>query len=707
MKSLTRNLKNGNVEIIEIPSPLLNKGNILVQNYYSAVSVGTESKSLIEDRSNIVDRLKSKKNEIRKVIDKVKTDGISEAYRVVTEKLNKPAAMGYSCVGKIISVANDIRNFKIGDIVACGGLSANHSEVVSVPANLCVKVPDTIDVKLAAYTTIASIAIQGIRQAEISFGCNTVVIGLGILGQLTMLILEAAGINGIGIDIDDSQVNFTKSLGFSNVFNRNLDNIEEVISNLTSGFGTDSVIITAATASHDPVNFAGKIARKKANIVIVGDVPTGFDRQNYFSKELNLKMSSSYGPGRYDSNYETKGLDYPIGYVRWTENRNMESFVDLLIRKKIDVDKLTTHIYDFDDAPKAYDMILNKKEHFSGVLIKYVAREIRKEIIIKKRKIQSGLPSLGFIGAGSFAQNVLMPKLKKNNFVGIVNAGGHSSKFLSENYGFEYCTDDVDKLINDKNINTIFITSRHNLHCEYVIKAINAGKNVFVEKPLVITEPELEEVKKLYMSLNDPPLLMVGFNRRFSPLVQKIKKYINNNAIPVSINININAGMIAADNWVNDPEIGGGRIIGEVCHFIDLASFLTNSNVEKLSAFSMENKSSKDTVIINLFYNNGSVVNISYFTNGNKNFPKERIEIFSEGLIFQINDFKILNIIGKTKKSFSYKKSEKGHTEELNKFLEAIKLGNDCPISPISIFETTLISFKILESISTGEIIKL
>lgn len=708
MKNITKNLKDGQIEVAEIPCPILNNGQVLVQNYYSVISAGTEGKSLSDARLGYIAKAKARQKEVKLVINKVKSEGLLSTIKVVKNKLESPSRMGYACVGRVLEVSPDVNDFKTGDIVACGGAGANHAEIVAVPVNLCVKVPENVEPKDAVYTTLASIAVQGIRQADLSLGSNAVVIGLGIIGQLTMLMLEAAGVKSIGVDIDNKQVEFARSLGLERVYQRDTGNMAEIIKELTGGYGCDAVIITAGTSSLDPVNFAGKIARKKGNVVIVGAVPTGFDRADYYQKELTLKMSTSYGPGRYDLNYEEKGIDYPVGYVRWTENRNMGSFIDLLAQKKLNVEKLTTHVYSLDEAPKAYDMILGKQEHFSGVLIKYDEKPDRQgKIVFKNLEAKSGRPAIGFIGAGSFAQNVLLPRLKGADLVGIVTSNGNNSRYVAKKYGFNYCADSVDDLVNDEKINTVFIVTRHNLHAEYVIKALKVGKNVFVEKPLAMTKEELEEIREICSADGPGPMLFVGFNRRFSPAVQKIKSVIDD-SIPKSINIRINAGILPAGHWVNDPEIGGGRIVGEGCHFVDLAMYLAGGKIEKINAFAMEDAAHmNNTVSANLKFDNGSVASITYFSNGNPGLPKERIEVFSGGTVAVVDDFKVLHIYGKSTSTVKYKGQDKGHAEELKRFVDAIKNGGPSPIPFGELYQSTLATFYINESISSGSLFTL
>ncbi len=700
MHQLTQQLKSGKMEILEVPFPALNKGYILVRNHYSVISAGTEGKTVTDARKGYMAKAKSRKKEVKQVIEMIKTNGLLPTYKVVMNKLEAPSPLGYSTAGEVIAVGDGVTNFKVGDFVACGGDGAYHAEVVSVPVNLAVKVSENVDLRQAAFSTLAAIAIQGIRQADLKLGENCLIIGMGIIGQLTYKILETAGIFPIGIDISEQTVNQARNSGIEKVYNRYQEGLEDIILAHATGNGVDAIIITAGTSSLDPVEFAGKVARKKAKVVIVGAVPTGFSRENYYKKELELKMSMSYGPGRGDINYEEKGIDYPIGYVRWTEKRNMQSFVDLLSSKRLDISKLISHTFKLEESSQAYDMILSRKEPFSGILIEYdVDKKLERKISLNKNKIQSEFPNVGFIGAGSFAQGLLLPNMKGLcNLVGVATARGNTARYVGEKYSFSYLADNGEQIINDKNINTVFIATRHNLHSEFVIKAIKKNKHIFVEKPLAMNEEELKEIKKFYDN-SERKHLMVGFNRRFSPAVKILKQYLSDEQ-PKSILIRINSGILPINHWVNDTEIGGGRIIGEACHFIDLAMFLSGSPIISVSAESMQDPNNlNNTVVVNLKMENGSVASINYFSNGNKSLHKEFIEVFIGGTVAQIDDFKTLTIFGSKKKKYKFKGQDKGHAEELKQFLNSIKEGRNCPIPFEESYLSTLATFKVIESI--------
>ena len=712
MNQLTQQLKLGKMEVMEVPFPALNCGEILVRNHYSVISSGTEGKTVSDARKGYIAKAKSRQKEVKQVIEMIKTNGLFSTYKLVMNKLEAPSPLGYSTAGEVIAIGENVSSYKVGDYVACGGNSASHADVVAVPQKLIVKVPESVSLNQAAFTTLGSIAIQGIRQADLRLGENCLIIGMGLIGQLTYKILESSGMRPLGVDISDSQVQFCRKHKMENVYLRRQSGIEELISEFTRGYGADTIIITAGTASLDPVEFAGEMARKKGKVVIVGAVPTGFSRENYYKKELDLRMSSSYGPGRNDSDYENKGRDYPIGYVRWTENRNMQSFVDLLESGSLDISSLITHTFSLQKAAEAYDVILENKETYSGILIEYdTEKELRKKIDLGKVEAQPGDVNTAFIGAGSFAQNMLLPVLKgKCNFVGVVTGRGTTARHVADKFGFSYCTESANDIYSDDHVNTLFITTRHNMHAEQVIDGIKNGKHVFVEKPLAMNESELEKIRTVYneaAASGKGKHLMVGFNRRFSPAVKKLMEIFPAKQ-KKSIQIRVNAGAVPKGHWINDPEIGGGRIIGEVCHFIDLAMYLGGGNIISVSAETMDiPENVQNTVSIQLKMDNGSIASINYYSNGNKQVPKESIELFCGGSIAVIDDFKTLMVYGKDKKKYKFKGQDKGHAAEIDAFLNSIKKGGECPVSFNESYMSTLATCKVIESIAQNRKIML
>jgi predicted dehydrogenase/threonine dehydrogenase-like Zn-dependent dehydrogenase len=701
MKQLTQQLKSGKMEILEVPFPALNPGHILVRNHFSVISAGTEGKTVTDARKGYIAKARTRQKEVKQVVEMIKAKGFLPTYKLVMNKLEAPSALGYSCAGEIIAVGQGVTRFKVGDYVACG--AAPHADVVSVPVNLAVPVPKHVDLRQASFATIAAIAIQGIRQADIQMGSNCLIIGMGLIGQLTYLILEASGMHPMGMDVSEQQLELCRAAGITRVYTRSQEGIEDIVRQFSSGHGTDAVIITAGTSSLDPVEFAGTVARPKAKVVVVGAVPTGFSRANYYKKELDLRMSCSYGPGRYDPGYEEKGIDYPIGYVRWTENRNMQSFVDLLASNRLNFEKLITHTFPLENAPDAYDLILSRKEPFAGMLIQYDDQiKLKSTIRLKDVSFSPEEVNVGFIGAGSFAQGTLLPNMKgRCNFVGVSTGRGNTSRYVADKHGFNYCAESADDLFTDAGINTLFVVTRHNLHAENVLKAIEHGKHVFVEKPLAMNEIELNKIRSAFeekVSQDSQKHLMVGFNRRFAPPVVEVKKMFLPEQ-PKSIMIRVNAGVMPADHWVNDPEIGGGRIVGEACHFIDLAMHLAGSPIVSVSAEALNDPDNlNNTVAINLKMQNGSTASVNYFSNGNKQVSKEYIEIFCAGKVAVINDFKELILYGDKIKKTKYKQ-DKGHGACVQTFLKAIKEGKPCPVPFEESWLSMLVTFKVNQSI--------
>lgn len=712
MKQLTQNLKHGTMLVMDVPQPAIAPGRILIRTWCSVISGGTEGKTVSDARKSYFEKAKSRQKEVRQVLDLAKSNGILETYKLVMNKLEAYSALGYAAIGRIIEVPEDISGYRVGDLVACGGADAAHAEVLSVGTNLCAKVHEGTEPRHAALATIASIALQGVRQAEVRLGESVTVIGLGLIGQLTMQLLAAQGCTPIGLDIDARQVELAIKCGFEHAFVSSTEGIVPAIRDLTRGIGVDAVIITAGSSLLGPVNLAGELCRQKGKVVIVGAVPTGFERKNYYRKELDLRMSSSYGPGRYDPRYEEQGIDYPIGYVRWTEQRNMQAYLDLLAAGKLNVDPLITHVFPIERAKEAYDMILAKKEHFCAVLLEYDQdREIegavyRRELGIRNYELGIGGVKAAFIGAGSFAQNMILPNLKGLvDFVGISTRHGNTSRYVMDKYDFAYATDDVGKILSDDAVNTVFVMTRHDTHAEYVIVALNSGKDIFVEKPLALHPDELELVREAYIA--GKSRLMLGFNRRFAPQIQDLKKLFSDSQ-KKSISYRINAGILPADHWVHDPNVGGGRIIGEGCHFIDLCAFIAGAPISSVAAHETESGAGlRDTVSISLAFANGSCATVSYFSNGSKQLQKEYLEVFCNGVAVVIDDFKLMTVYGEKVRKSKLKKQDKGHAAELKAFVQAIKDGKPAPIPFEEIYNSSKATFAVLESIRDRKMVHL
>ena len=706
MQQLTQKLGSGDMIIQDVPYPQLGKGMVIVKNHYSIISAGTEGSTVVAARKSLIGKAKERPQQVKQVIDTLKKQGPVQTYRAVMKKLDAYSPLGYSCAGEVVEVGEGVTEFEIGDKVACAGAGyANHAEIVSVPVNLCVKLENDANLKDAAYNTLGAISMQGVRQADLRLGESCVVIGLGLLGQLAALILKASGVTVIGIDVAEDAVkqaieNDVVDLGFT----RNAAGLEEQIQNITKGHGTDAVIIAAATSSLDPINFAGAIARKKGKVIVLGAVPTGFDRDPYwYRKELELKMACSYGPGRYDLNYEEKGIDYPLPYVRWTEKRNMEAFQSLIATGRIDIGYLTTHEFEFDNAKDAFDLVVSKSEPFTGIALKYDAfKDISKAKIATFDTTKLGKVNISFIGAGSYAQGNLLPNIPETSDVGrvgVLTNTGTTSKRVAEKFKFQFCaTEEADVL--DEKTNTVFVATRHDSHGSYVLKSLQAHKNVFVEKPLCLLESELDQIIKAQAT--SKKAIMVGFNRRFSPLTKKLKKAVGNN--PMTMIYRINAGAIPKETWIQDAEIGGGRILGEACHFIDYLTYLNGSLPTKITASALPDANQlNDTLNILIQFENGSSGVVGYYANGSKSMTKEYVEVFSSGQSAILNDFKELKIYGKGKlKKEKLLNQNKGQKEMVKAFVSGLLEDGKAPISFEEIVSVTKASFKVLESLKRG-----
>ena len=706
MQQLTQKLGSGDMVIQEVPYPQLGKGMVIVKNHYSIISAGTEGSTVVAARKSLIGKAKERPQQVKQVLDTLKKQGPIQTYRAVMKKLDAYSPLGYSCSGEVIEVGEGVTEFELGDKVACAGVGyANHAEIISVPVNLCVKLEKGAKLKDAAYNTLGAISMQGVRQADMRLGESCVVIGLGLLGQLAALILKASGVTVIGIDVSEAAVkkaieNNVVDLGLT----RDTPGLEEQIQNATNGYGADAVIIAAATNSLDPINFAGAIARKKGKVVVLGAVPTGFERDPFwYRKELELKMACSYGPGRYDLNYEEKGIDYPLAYVRWTEKRNMEAFQNLIVTGKINIDYLTTHEFDFDNAKAAFDLVVSKAEPFTGIALKYdIKKTVSKSKISTSETVQLGKINISFIGAGSYAQGNLLPNIPETSDVarvGVLTNTGTTSKRVAEKFKFQFCATEESDVLDDKT-NTVFVATRHDSHGPYVLKCLEANKNVFVEKPLCLLESELESIIELQSKKKKA--VMVGFNRRFSPLTDKLKMAVGNN--PMTMFYRINAGSIPADNWIQDLEIGGGRVLGEVCHFIDYLTYLNGSLPTKVSATALPDANQlNDTLNILIQFGNGSSGVVAYYANGSKSMTKEYVEVFSAGMSATLNDFKELKIFGKgNPKKEKFFNQNKGQKEMVSAFVNGLLNEGKAPISFEEIVAVTKASFKVIESVKRG-----
>jgi len=706
MKQIIQDLKKGNTLLEEVPTPLVRKGQVLIQTHRSLVSLGTE-KMLVEfGKGNLISKARQQPEKVKQVLDKIKTEGLLPTIEAVFNKLDEPLPLGYCNAGEVIGIGEGVTDFSIGDRVASNGV---HAEIVSVPKNLVAKIPDNVSYEEASFTVIGSIGLQGIRLANPTIGETVVVVGLGLIGLITAELLIANGCNVIGFDFDDEKVKLASNKGV-NAFNASTTDVVKIVESLTNGIGSDAVIIAASTKSNEVISQAAQMSRKKGRIVLVGVIGLDIQRADFFKKELSFQVSCSYGPGRYDEDYEQSGMDYPIGYVRWTEKRNFETILNAISKKQINVQDLITERVSLNNYLQIYG---DMGRGSIASILEYPLQSInRSEIVaVKHFAIRPSSGIIGIIGAGNFTKMTVMPALKSAgaHYKYISSAGGLTAKSLANKYGFEFSTTDYKHILNDQEVDLVMITTRHDLHAKMVIETIASGKNVFVEKPLAINGEELDAVLNAYNNQIIPKSISVGFNRRFSPFSKKIKALIGTTTDSLNMIATINAGFIPPDVWVHDMKTGGGRIIGEACHFIDLMVYFTESKVAEvsMSALGKTPTEQTDNAIITLKFQNGSQGVINYFSNGSKSYQKERVEIYSQGRTLILDNFRKLEGFGF--KGFSTMRGalDKGHKCQFIELITKIKSGGESIISFEEIYNTTKASLAAVKSMQVGGWIKL
>ncbi|MCQ3935581.1 MAG: hypothetical protein DPW18_00905 [Chloroflexi bacterium] len=705
MKQLLQNIKNGKTTVEDVPVPTPREGQALVKVAASLVSAGTERMVVEFAEKSYLGKARSRPDLVKQTLDKAKREGILPTVQAVFNRLDQPMALGYSSAGVIVALGKNMQGFRVGQRVACaGGGYAVHAEYNVVPKNLLTPLPKNVNFESAAFTTLGAIALHGFRLAEPQLGENVAVIGLGLLGLLTIQMASAAGCRVLGIDLDPKRVALASSLGLEAVPRPQAESAAQAF---TQNRGFDSIIICADTSSNDPVELAGVIARDRAKVVATGAVGLTFPRKIYYEKEISFINSRSYGPGRYDANYEENGSDYPIGYVRWTEGRNFQAVVDLLSSRKLKVESLISHRFDIEEGVKAYDVITGKKkEPFLGVLLTYPEGKTKEERRIVFPSIvhrPSSIVNLGVLGAGLFANSTLLPILKNNRdfqLVGIASSGGLHAQHAGKKFGFQYAASSEDEIINDPNINTVAILTRHDTHADLVVRALKAGKHVFVEKPLAINSDQLSVISKQLLKTADC-LLLAGFNRRFSSLIQNLKSQISNFQEPKYLHYRVNAGYIPSNHWTQDPAVGGGRIIGEACHFIDVLTFLVGAPPVSVSAHALSNhgKYSEDNVSMTFTFPDGSIGIVDYLANGDKSMPKERLEVFCEGMVAVLDDYVSLVTVKDGKKKEERRAQDKGWKGEMTAFARAIQGGGEAPIPYEQLIGVTKSTFAAVESI--------
>ncbi len=714
MKQLLQHIKNGKTIIEDVPIPTPRDGQALVKVFASLVSAGTERMVVEFAEKSYLGKARSRPDLVKQVLDKAKREGLMPTMQAAFNRLDQPMALGYSSAGTIVALGKNMQDFKVGQRVACaGGGYATHAEYNLVPRNLLTPLPKNVDFESAAFTTLGAIALHGFRLAEPQLGENVAVIGLGLLGLLTIQLAAAAGCNVLGVDLDLKRIKLASSLGLKAVTR---PQAESASAAFTTNRGFDVIIICADTSSNDPVELAGIIARDRARVVATGAVGLSIPRKIYYEKEISFINSRSYGPGRYDSNYEENGIDYPIGYIRWTEGRNFQAVVDLLSSRKLKVESLISHRFSIEDGVKAYEVITGKKkEAFLGVLLTYPQegkrREERKIVFPLSSFKPSSAVKLGVLGAGLYANATLLPVIKNNKdfeLIGIASSGGLHAQHSGKKFGFQYATSSEDEIINDPKINTVAILTRHDSHADLVVRTLKAGKHVFVEKPLAINSDQLSVISKQLMK-TDNCILLTGFNRRFSPLAQSLSSFLFPRTEPLHAHYCINAGYIPLNHWTQDPAIGGGRIIGEVCHFIDVLTFLIGSSPVSVIAHALPNngKYREDNLSMTFTFPDGSIGVIDYLANGDKSFPKERLEIFCGGMIAVLDDYVSLTTVKDGRKQVVSRAQDKGWKDEMASFAKAIQGESEAPIPYDQLLGVTKATFAVIESLRNKQIVKI
>jgi predicted dehydrogenase/threonine dehydrogenase-like Zn-dependent dehydrogenase len=717
MKQILQSFKTGETKLEEVPAPIVGRGSVLIQTSRSLVSLGTERMLVEFGKSSLISKARQQPDKVKQVLDKIKTEGLVPTLEAVFSKLEQPLPLGYCNVGKVIALGEGVTEFKLGDRVASNG---QHAEYVNIPKNLVAKIPDNISDEEATFTVIGSIGLQGLRLCNPTFGETIVVTGLGLIGLLTAQMLLANGCKVIGIDIDAEKCALAEKWGVLTVNPAAGANPIKALMEETGGIGADGVIITASAKNNDIISQAAQMSRKRGRIILVGVVGLNISRAEFYEKELSFQVSCSYGPGRYDENYEQKGIDYPLSFVRWTEKRNFEAVLQAIGTGKLNVKELITDIIELEDYQKIYGEIGHSRSIAS--ILKYPANELvhdngfesKNTIILDHRSFKGSKGEIGIIGAGNFTKMTMLPALKGSGagLKYIASSGGVTGTALAKKYGFTHSTTDYQQILADKEVDTVLITTRHNSHAKFVIEALKAGKNVFVEKPLALNSNQLNEIIDVYLAPSSPrPLasLTVGFNRRFSPHIQSIKRALGNNPGPVNINATMNAGTIPANVWVHDLQIGGGRIIGEACHYLDLCVFLTGSEIHSvcMNAMGENPKENTDNASILVRFKNGSNAVINYFANGSKSYSKERVEVYSRERVFIMDNFCTTKGFGA--KGFKNLKTsmDKGHKTQFQTYIKRIQNGGEALIPFSEIVNVTKSSFAAIQSLKEGRWVEL
>lgn len=713
MQQILLNTATGKTSLIEAPVPSLQRGQVLIRTRCTLISAGTERMLVDFGRASMIDKARQQPDKVKMILDKVRTDGLMAAIDAVRSKLDQPLALGYCNVGTVIEVGESATQFRPGDRVVSNG---SHAGVVSVPKNLCAHIPDNVEDESAVFSVLGAIGLQGLRLAQPTLGETVVVTGLGLIGLMTVQMLRAHGCRVMGIDYDPQRLEMARQFGAYAVDASAGDDLVMCAVDFSRGRGVDAIIITASTESSEPVSQAAKMCRKRGRIVLVGVTGLKLSRQNFYEKEITFQVSCSYGPGRYDASYEQKGQDYPVGFVRWTEQRNFEAVLDLMASNALNVTSLITHRFPAERAEEAYS-VLTGDEPSLGIVLEYPEAASNREtssrtvVLDGTKSFAAGAkPVVGCIGAGNYGGRKLIPALAKAgaNLHTIVTTNGLNAVHYGKKFGFANASTNTAEVFGQKEINTLVIATRHDSHARLAAEALRSGRHVYVEKPLALSHQELAEVEIAYAesaTRGVAPNILVGFNRRFSPHVQRMREVLQGRKGPKSLTLLMNAGAVSADHWTQDPLVGGGRILGEACHFIDLARFLVGARIVGTSAGAMRGgraaAPSLDTAQIALEFDDGSIASIQYYANGHRSFPKERIEVFASGWILQLENFRVLRGFGCPGfRSFRTWRQDKGHTACVQAFLRAIESGGPSPIPAEEIFEVSRVAIDVAESLS-------
>ena len=720
MKQILQSYKSGELWLADVPAPLCKRGGVVVRTCTSFVSAGTERMLVDFAKKSLVGKALQMPDQVRKVIRKMKTEGVLATLEKVQTKLDQPIPLGYSSAGIVVEAGTQAGDFAVGDRVACGGAGfANHAEYNYVPRNLVVKLPDGVSFEDASAATVGSIALQGVRQCELKLGERVAVIGLGLMGVMAVQMCKASGCSVIGFDPNPSRCALARELGADVAVS---DNLEAEALSFSGGRGVDAVLITAATHSNEPVTVAAEICRQKGRVVATGLVGMDLPRDQYYKKEIDFRLSCSYGPGRYDPIYEEQGIDYPFGYVRWTEQRNMEAVLQLISDGKLTPGKFITHRFDFDNALDAYQLLLGKvHEPYLGIVLQYGDAEEKSSVTIPRRidiateasvaATNGGNVGVSFIGCGNFAKAVLLPTLKKQGghlLRGLCTASGMSCGETARKESFAFATTDEGEILRDDKTDLVIVTTRHDLHAVQVKSALQAGKYVFTEKPLCIREEQLDELISLCEAKDGSVgrRVMVGFNRRFSPHARMIRDYFAKRTMPLVLHYSVNAGAIPKDVWIQNPEIGGGRMVGEGCHFVDFMAFIVGAPVTCVQAQCIKTDNAAavaaDSIAVNLSFADGSIGTLSYFAGGDTTLPKERCEIHGEGCTAIMDNFCTTICSGKLGKRRLKGRQEKGFKEELAATLAAVRANAAMPISFDEIANVTHTMFAVPRALKSG-----